>query len=268
MERHPGPEAGFRAFEQLLGLPVTVIDNAHFFTRRAVFDPVRCSHRKHPACRAGFDERCIRHCRYAMNSRCLAEEGPFTAVCWKGLAQIVTPLRYGNVHYGMLYAGLWRNGETASGLPGDFYRSRELLPELPESMAALFALCRLAADGVMMHLLKTRLLETVPDERSARIAAFLREHAAAAVGLEDLARELGLSRSRTSFVVKQLFGKSFSRLLQAERVERARHYLAGSAEKLHDIARECGFSDEFHLSRVFRQLTGITPSEFRRRHRS
>lgn len=122
-------------------------------------------------------------------------------------------------------------------------------------MAALFALCRLAADGVMMHLLKTRLLETVPDERSARIAAFLREHAAAAVGLEDLARELGLSRSRTSFVVKQLFGKSFSRLLQAERVERARHYLAGSAEKLHDIARECGFSDEFHLSRVFRQLT-------------
>ena len=69
-----------------------------------------------------------------------------SAVCWKGLAQIVTPLRYGNVHYGMLYAGLWRNGETASGLPGDFYRSREQLPELPESMAALFALCRLAAD--------------------------------------------------------------------------------------------------------------------------
>ena len=31
MERHPGPEAGFRAFELLLGLPVTVIDNAHFF---------------------------------------------------------------------------------------------------------------------------------------------------------------------------------------------------------------------------------------------
>ena len=120
MERHPGPEAGFRAFEQLLGLPVTVFDNAHFFNRRAVFDPMRCSHRRHPACRAGFDERCIRHCRYAMNSRCLAEEGPFTAVCWKGLAQIVTPLRYGNVHYGMLYAGLWRNGETASGLPGDF----------------------------------------------------------------------------------------------------------------------------------------------------
>lgn len=267
MEAIRGPEECLAAFEHLLGLPVAVIDNAHFFAQRSVFATPRRSHRGNPACLAGFDERCVRHCRYAMNSRCLSEPGPFLAVCWKGLAQVVTPLRYGNVHYGMFYAGLWRGAEPPAGLPEAFYAEYAKLPPVPENLAPVFALCGLCGDGIVMRLCKERLLDTVPDERGARIAAYLREHAAEPVGLENLAGELGLSRSRASFVVKHLFGKSFSRLLQEARVERAGHYLAASAEKLRDIARECGFSDEFHLSRVFRRHTGVTPSEFRRHHR-
>lgn len=266
MPENRGPEESLAAFERLLGLPVTVIDNAHFFAERSVFAAPRRSHRGNPACAAGFDERCVRHCRYAMNSRCLAEAGPFFAVCWKGLAQVVTPLRYGSVHYGMLYAGLWRGAEPPPGLPEEFHAEYAKLPPVPEpeALARLFALCGLCGDGVVMRLWKERLLDTVPDERGARIAAFLREHAPESIGLEDLAAELRLSRSRASFVVKKLFGRSFSRLLQEARVERAGHYLAASAAKLRDIARECGFSDEFHLSRVFRQQTGVSPSEFRR----
>lgn len=270
MTEYRGPEEGLAALGQQLGLPVTVIDNAYFFAERAVFAAPRRSHRGNPACAAGFDERCVRHCRYAMNSRCLAEPGPFLAICWKGLAQVVTPLRYGSVHYGMLYTGLWRGAEPPPelppGVPEEFRVEYAKLPPVPEpeALARLFALCGLCGDGVVMRLWKERLLDTVPDERGARIAAFLREHAPEPVGLEDLAAELGLSRSRTSFVVKRLFDKSFSRLLQEARVERAGHYLAASAAKLRDIARECGFSDEFHLSRVFRRQAGISPSEFRR----
>ncbi len=268
MEEIRGPEEGLAAFERQLGLPVVVIDNAHFFARRSVFATPRRSHRGNPACVAGFDERCIRHCRYAMNSRCLSERGPFLAVCWKGLVQIVTPLRYGSVHYGMLYTGLWRSAELPPDLPEECCASREALLPVPDAaeLERLFALCDLCGDGIVMRLWKERLLDTVPDERGARIAVFLREHAPKAIGLEDLAGELGLSRSRASFVVKELFGKSFSRLLQEARVERAGYFLAANAAKLRDVARECGFSDEFHLSRVFRQHTGTTPSEFRRRH--
>ena len=110
----------------------------------------------------------------------------------------------------------------------EFFRSRDELAPPPERLPELLPLARLCADGLVMHLLRTRLLDTVPDERGARIAAFLRERCAGPIGLDDLATELGLSRSRTSFAVKKLFGESFSRRLQAERVERAQHYLAGS----------------------------------------
>ena len=271
-EDHGELEEAFSALERRLALPVTVIDNAFFLNRRNIFEHDRRSHRKNPACRAGFCERCVRHCRYAMNSRSEKESRPFLAVCWKGLAQIVAPLRYGDIPYGMLYLGLWKSGEPEPGtepeLPPEFFPLRETLPEPPEEeeLSELCSVAQLCADGLVMHLLKTRLLDTVPDERGARIAAFLRERCSGPVGLADLAAELGLSRSRTSFAVKQLFGMSFSRKLQAERVERARHYLAGSAAPLRRVAEECGFSDEFHLSRVFKQHTGLTPSEFRKRH--
>jgi AraC family transcriptional regulator len=32
-----------------------------------------------------------------------------------------------------------------------------------------------------------------------------------------------------------------------------------------DIAARCGFSSQSHLTRVFRELTGVTPSLFKRR---
>lgn len=271
MDDDPGGlEAALSALEAELALPVTVIDNAFFLNRRNIFEYDRRSHRKNPVCEAGFCERCVRHCRYAMNSRCARERRPFLAVCWKGIAQIVAPLRHGNIHYGMLYLGLWKGAGPEPGteaeLPPEFFRLRDTLSAPPEELGGMFALAQLCADGIVMKLLKARLLDTVPDERGARIAAFLREHCSEPIGLGDLADELGLSRSRTSLVVRELFGESFSRRLQAERVERARHFLAGSTATLRRIAAECGFSDEFHLSRVFKQHTGETPSEFRKRH--
>ena len=73
-------ERSFRAAETLLGLRITVIDNAHVFATprgAAVFSAERRSHRKNPACEAGFGDGCIRHCRYAMNRRALTETEPF-----------------------------------------------------------------------------------------------------------------------------------------------------------------------------------------------
>ncbi len=263
----PSPEPALRALEAALRLPVTVVDNAHFFDRQRIFSRVRRSHRKNPACEAGFDERCIRHCRYAMNRRCLGEPGPFPACCWKGLVQWVAPLRDGKVHYGMLYAGLWRSGPPPETLPEACRPERERLPEYPGDDPGLAALLELAADGLVARLRKARNLDAPPDERGARIAAFLRDNADRPVRFPELAAHLGLSRSRAGFEIRRLFGRSFTELLNAERIERAKGLLAGTRLTLRPIAGLCGFCDEFHLSRVFKRHTGFTPGEFRARNR-
>lgn len=269
-------ESSIQSFEKLTGCSITIIDNDRVFSRRRLqpfFTPSRRSHRKNPVCDCGFGEQCIRSCRYEMNRRCLArrDPAPFVSHCWKGLSEIVAPLNDGNVHYGMLYGGIWRSAErdAPGGLPDGFYALREALPLLaPERESELKGLLQLAADGIMFALRKSNLLEIAPDSRSVRIVDFLRDRAAESIGLPDLARELGLSESRTSLLVKELFGETFTGLLQLERIGRVKHYLAGTELRLAEIAESCGFCDEFHLSKLFKRHTGISPREWRKEKRN
>ncbi|MGH7711942.1 MAG: helix-turn-helix domain-containing protein, partial [Gemmatimonadaceae bacterium] len=50
------------------------------------------------------------------------------------------------------------------------------------------------------------------------------------------------------------------------RIERVRELLAGTTDPLSAIAFSTGFSDQSHLTRQFRAVTGMTPAEYRRRH--
>ncbi|ABW27088.1 AraC transcriptional regulator domain protein [Acaryochloris marina MBIC11017] len=54
----------------------------------------------------------------------------------------------------------------------------------------------------------------------------------------------------------------FQYLLQ-QRVERAKQLLKQTDQPIVDIAFECGFSSHSHLSRQFRQVTGMTPKVYR-----
>lgn len=47
------------------------------------------------------------------------------------------------------------------------------------------------------------------------------------------------------------------------RVEQARRRLAEVDCTLAEIAHACGFSDQAHFSRAFKQLQGITPKAYR-----
>jgi AraC family transcriptional regulator len=51
-------------------------------------------------------------------------------------------------------------------------------------------------------------------------------------------------------------------LLQ-QRIERAKQLLKEGDRSIMDIAFLCGFNSHSHLSKQFRQLTGITPKAYR-----
>jgi AraC family transcriptional regulator len=52
-------------------------------------------------------------------------------------------------------------------------------------------------------------------------------------------------------------------LLQ-QRVERAKQLLKSSKLSIADIALQCGFNSQSHMGKSFRELTGITPSVYRK----
>jgi AraC-like DNA-binding protein len=269
---YEAPEAAIQALEHELGLFVTIVDFEglfHTHPGKAILSFNRQTHRKIPACRADFcNDKCIEHCRHRMNAKCLRHPKPFISECWKGLKQIVVPLRFEGRHCGMLYAGCWKSDRSPPpNLSKEFQRIYAELEDFPEERADnLMGIMDFFARGLIMSLHEYGALNTPTVPRAARIATFIRRHAAESIQLTDLAQFLELSNSRTSVLVNSLFGSSFTTLLTEERMRRAKALLLSSEYKVKEIAKQTGFNDEYHFNRVFHKYAGLPPGEFRRKY--
>lgn len=86
----------------------------------------------------------------------------------------------------------------------------------------------------------------------------------AAYSRTELARELGISEANTSKIVNQHFGKTVPQMLNEKRVEDACHFLKNTDMTVASVSEESGFSSLPSFNRVFKELTGKSPTEFRR----
>ena len=82
--------------------------------------------------------------------------------------------------------------------------------------------------------------------------------------LDELAREVGLSTSHFIRSFRESKGKTPYQFLLERRVQRAQTLMRDPGASLTEIARSSGFADQHHLARVFRNITGITPTTYRR----
>lgn len=79
----------------------------------------------------------------------------------------------------------------------------------------------------------------------------------------DLAKASGLSHSRFSHLFKELTGYSPKDYLRRLRIDAARKLLADIDLSIKEVAARTGFDDQYHFSRVFRQIDGLSPTLFR-----
>jgi len=78
-----------------------------------------------------------------------------------------------------------------------------------------------------------------------------------------LARELNVSENILSRVINVAFGKSFPRFLNEYRVEDAKRMLEAPDIPIQVVASEVGFNSLASFNRAFREITSITPSQYR-----
>ena len=82
----------------------------------------------------------------------------------------------------------------------------------------------------------------------------------------EIARLCHCSESHLSHVFKRRIGVNIRAMSIKSRVEQAKRRLADSGAGIVEIALDLGFADPNYFSRVFTRLTGIPPSEYRRRY--
>lgn len=103
----------------------------------------------------------------------------------------------------------------------------------------------------------------LPPHQLRQIIDYIEAHLEQEIKLETLAQLLKMSQFHFSRLFKQAIGLSPYQYLIQQRVERAKHLLKTSDSLIVEIALECGFNSHSHLSKQFRQLTGMTPKAYR-----
>jgi AraC family transcriptional regulator len=100
-----------------------------------------------------------------------------------------------------------------------------------------------------------------------RVKSFVEERLADSILIEDLGEVARLSTTHFSRAFKRSFGEAPHGYLVRRRLARARHLMLTSDIGLSEVALECGFSDQAHLCKLFRQTMGTSPAAWRREQR-
>jgi LacI family transcriptional regulator len=125
--------------------------------------------------------------------------------------------------------------------------------ELRQSIAPAYVVARQSTETA-----------AVADPEVANALAWVREHLAQEIGIDDVADAVGTSRRTLERRFRHTLRSSILGEIQRIRIEKAKHLLAETDLKLSAIARQCGVGGPVRFAAVFKQVAGYPPSVFRR----
>jgi AraC family transcriptional regulator len=105
----------------------------------------------------------------------------------------------------------------------------------------------------------------LPQSQLKRVIDYIKANLSQDLSILDLATLTGMSESHFSRSFKQSVGIAPYHYLMQQRVERAKQLLEKPSINISTIALDCGFANQTHITKVFRQMTGMTPKAYQKR---
>lgn len=112
--------------------------------------------------------------------------------------------------------------------------------------------------------------EELPGEEQNRLSVmvsmveeYLRENYWKDISMQDAARAVHYSDAYFCKMFKQQYGVNFTAYLTDFRIEEAKKMLRQPNVNIKEIGGKVGYEDPTYFARVFRRVTGQTPSEYR-----
>jgi AraC family transcriptional regulator len=84
------------------------------------------------------------------------------------------------------------------------------------------------------------------------------------IQIAELAASIGLSAGYLHRAFRATTGKTPLEFINAKRIARARLLLAKENLPIAELALRVGFISPSHFARIFRRLTGVSPSQYRK----
>lgn len=145
------------------------------------------------------------------------------------------------------------------------YRAAELLQEMMDGKQVPHKNIYLPPLGIK-ECLSTNTL-AVRDPQLVQVIHYIRDHAFEPITMNDILHKVPMSRRSLDRRFAKAFGRTPNDEIRRLRINKARRLLAETNMQMQLIAEACGYATYNYLTHVFKQATGITPSEYRKRAR-
>ena len=98
---------------------------------------------------------------------------------------------------------------------------------------------------------------------SEKIEEYIKENYRQDISMQDAARAMNYSETYFCKLFKQCFGKNFTSYLTEYRVTEAKKLLIEPMANVRDIGKAVGYGDSNYFAKVFKRITGHSPTEYR-----
>jgi len=97
-----------------------------------------------------------------------------------------------------------------------------------------------------------------------KVLAFIEQNFDTPLTVERIAREVCLSPSRLSHLIKERYNLTLGDYIVRTRIEKSKQMLSNTDMPISMIAQEVGYPDQSYFTKVFKKVEKCTPAKFRR----
>jgi len=204
-----------------------------------------------------------------------------TMTCSSGLSETAVPIRIGERLVGFLQTGqVFRRKPsaaqfdrlarqvmslgtslTAQDLKRAYFGTKVLSPKEHEGIVRMLSVFSQHLAMVSNQLVVRQ--EHPEPAMVTRAKEFIEDHQAEDLSLTDVARAVNASTFYFCKVFKKSTGINFTDYVSRVRIEKAKNLALNPNLRISEIAFEVGFQSLTHFNRVFKRITGMSPTQYR-----
>ena len=271
-----------RAFREATHLPLTIrplLDEPDVESSNDPYDSPFCDHLKdnHNMCES---------CRKVLQEmQTFSDHSAHSVICFTGLTESAVPIHLNNEVVGYLQTGqvflkdvdekeektvkknLMRLGVDLSkekDLEDLYYKNRVFSPKQYEATLRLLEIFAEELSQIVEEMVIQEDEKEPPRIKKAK--RYIHDHLDDDLSLDDVANSVNWSAYYFSRMFKKATGLNFVDYVARVRIDQAKKLLLNPHLNVSEIAYEVGFQSITHFNRVFRKLTGTSPTDYRKQN--
>lgn len=197
--------------------------------------------------------------------------------CHLGLTETMVPIYDNNGILG--YVGFGQvlmeesSCDTKDGLKKqfsdkDFKGITDAIENIPVKTSQELDACVTVLQAIATYVLSNQWVAPQRSEFIRHMDRFIENNLENNITVDDICAEFHIRRTRLYSVAKDYLGCSIALYIRKQKIQHACRMLRETDKSINYIAEKVGFSDYGHFSRVFRQVQGISATNYRKKYRN